>query len=326
MKESLLKIGLVVNNQFLEKYVELINQNKNTPKKKFETQKHHIIPKYYFKHNKLEIDNSKTNWVNLSHSNHLLAHYYLYLCSSETYKTYSGYAFNRLCTPGNKEFKIDLVPETIEGLDVELFNKSLQEVNNQKSFQLKEKYRKGLRKSTISQNRSNPAGKIFVVNQQEERHLIPLEEFNFYKSLGYVKGKYFDKKLNPRWGSKLSESTKAKISQKHLGRYSPSKTPDLTNQKRSKSLKKVIKTPEWKQKIRDTLRKKSVWTNGKITVIQEESPGPQFYKGRPKNPKIQQRIWVTNGQIQHWIDKKDLEKYLKLGFYRGHLPRKSTVL
>ena len=45
-------------------------------------EKHHIIPRCYFNHYKLPIDNSKNNIIKLTYSDHILAHYYLYKACS----------------------------------------------------------------------------------------------------------------------------------------------------------------------------------------------------------------------------------------------------
>lgn len=78
----------------MDKYVELIEINKDTKKQKFKTNKHHIIPKSYFKLNKLEVDNSRENLVNLQYKDHILAHYYLINCCETKYTYVLTYAFN----------------------------------------------------------------------------------------------------------------------------------------------------------------------------------------------------------------------------------------
>lgn len=45
------------------------------------TQVHHIVPQYYYKRLGLPADNSLENIVELSSSQHILAHYFLYNCS-----------------------------------------------------------------------------------------------------------------------------------------------------------------------------------------------------------------------------------------------------
>lgn len=45
-------------------------------------EKHHIIPRCYFSYYALPVDNSKNNIINLTYSDHILAHYYLYKACS----------------------------------------------------------------------------------------------------------------------------------------------------------------------------------------------------------------------------------------------------
>lgn len=65
-------------NYYLEKYLELVNENLNNNIKDCYYEKHHIIPKTYFKHYKLAVDNSKDNLVNLLFVDHLKAHWLLF--------------------------------------------------------------------------------------------------------------------------------------------------------------------------------------------------------------------------------------------------------
>lgn len=83
LKNVLLQLNLVIDNEFLDKYVELIINNRFTEKQKFITNSHHIVPRCYYKHNHIELDNTSANKVNLTIKNHLLAHYYLYKCALE---------------------------------------------------------------------------------------------------------------------------------------------------------------------------------------------------------------------------------------------------
>ena len=90
LKEKLLSLELVVNNEYLDKYVELIESCKNNKSIKTQTQRHHIVPLAYYKENKLDTDNSKNNLVNLYHYQHILAHWYLYKCAKPEYFIYSN--------------------------------------------------------------------------------------------------------------------------------------------------------------------------------------------------------------------------------------------
>lgn len=90
IKEKLISLGIVTDNQYLDKYCELIALNQETKRQKYKTQKHHIIPRSYYNHNGTEVDNSINNIVNLLHRDHILAHYYLVRCSCIDYFTYSN--------------------------------------------------------------------------------------------------------------------------------------------------------------------------------------------------------------------------------------------
>lgn len=81
LKEKLLSTKVIFDNRYLDLYIDLINKNKFTEKQKNKTQLHHIIPRCYFEMNGENVDDSENNLVNLLYKDHLLAHYYLSLCS-----------------------------------------------------------------------------------------------------------------------------------------------------------------------------------------------------------------------------------------------------
>lgn len=86
LKTKLLSTNYFTDNEYLDLYCELIINNLETKKEKDKTQCHHILPKCYFTSINQPIDNSKENLVNLLYIDHILAHYYLCLCSIEGFK------------------------------------------------------------------------------------------------------------------------------------------------------------------------------------------------------------------------------------------------
>ena len=44
LKEKLLSLGIVEDNEYLDFYCTLIENNRDTKREKYKTQKHHIIP------------------------------------------------------------------------------------------------------------------------------------------------------------------------------------------------------------------------------------------------------------------------------------------
>lgn len=96
IRDKLLNTGFFVENSYFEAYLSIISHNDTT---KY-TERHHILPKSYFRlmHNK--IDNTPENIVRLSFYNHILAHYYLSLCTTGALKQSSICAFIMLIDIG----------------------------------------------------------------------------------------------------------------------------------------------------------------------------------------------------------------------------------
>lgn len=108
IKTKLLATNYFVDNKYLDKYCNLILANVKTKSIKFKTQRHHIIPKFVFKLNNINIDDSENNLVNLLYQDHCLAHYYLALCScNNEIKTNNFLAIRHIL--GNKN--LSLIPE-----------------------------------------------------------------------------------------------------------------------------------------------------------------------------------------------------------------------
>ena len=74
------------DNEYLQKYCQVIERNRRTPVRARLTHKHHIVPKSWFKLTNSEINNELNNLVNLPYREHFLAHYYLCLCTEDPFK------------------------------------------------------------------------------------------------------------------------------------------------------------------------------------------------------------------------------------------------
>lgn len=82
IKDRLLLTSIFEDNEWLDKYCELVDKKEKKRKNLDErTQIHHILPRYYYKQLGIPIDNSLENTVELSFNQHILAHYFLYNCS-----------------------------------------------------------------------------------------------------------------------------------------------------------------------------------------------------------------------------------------------------
>ena len=83
---TLKSLKFFIDNEFLLKYSQLIERNMRTPQRARQTHKHHILPKSWFKLTNEEINNCLNNLVNLPIREHVLAHYYLCLCTEDPFK------------------------------------------------------------------------------------------------------------------------------------------------------------------------------------------------------------------------------------------------
>lgn len=179
LKEKLLALGIFEDNEYLDKYVELIESNRDTKKEKFKTDRHHIIPKAYFKYKNIELDNSKDNFVYLLYKNHVLAHYYLAKCSKNDYIRYCNEcAVNYTISKLTKQSDVEII-ESLDGWQ-----------------KFKEDYM--LLKSTKHKNWYNSLS-------EEEKSI-------FKKKLSQGKKKYFETHSGTWLGKKHTEESKEKMS------------------------------------------------------------------------------------------------------------------
>lgn len=83
MKQQLLATTIFKDCVYLDKYIELIHNNISRSAEVGRTQRHHIIPVCYYKQFNLDVNNNETNLVNLLLADHLRAHCYLLLSSTD---------------------------------------------------------------------------------------------------------------------------------------------------------------------------------------------------------------------------------------------------
>lgn len=84
IKHELLSKDIVIDNTYLNKYVELLETRRYQERVVYKTQKHHIIPKFVFEYIDQPCDDSEDNLVNLYYSEHVLAHFYLAMCAKDS--------------------------------------------------------------------------------------------------------------------------------------------------------------------------------------------------------------------------------------------------
>jgi len=199
MKEKLIKLGFVIDNEYLDKYCDLIQRNLITKKEKFKTQAHHIIPRY------TKLNNNEI--VNLTYKDHILAHYYLCFCSSNNkYKFANENTIIHIF--GHRSNKI-----SIEELQVLLpeYEKILIDRNKEMSLKFKGKKRSP---ETIAKMSASLKGKHYNNRKpMSEKTKKLLSEINKGKS-SYIRTAEHRKLMSEKFkGHIVSEETKQKISE-----------------------------------------------------------------------------------------------------------------
>ena len=188
IRDRLLTQNIFVYNDYFEKYIQLINDNKDTKCEKFRTQSHHIIPVSYFIKSGTEVDNSPHNLVNLLYKDHILAHYYLALCVGDEYKNTFAEAFIFLIK------RIPLISDHTKCSSYIQDNIDMQELIQQLPM-----YQSLYECVKKSQHSLNKGGK-WMNNGTSQRYVRPSDIEKFYND-GFVIGKL-----------PMSETTREKMS------------------------------------------------------------------------------------------------------------------
>lgn len=277
LKQKLIDLNLCINNNYLNLYINIIWNARNNVKQKFKTERHHIIPKYYFKLEKLTCDNSKDNIVNLFYLDHMKAHIYLCLCSTDSFLKYASCAAHRTITGHQGFFK------------------HVDEINNVIDLETVAKYKEVWRKevSKRSSTYKNNLGRIAVHKPNTPGHkLIKKESLETFLKEGWVVGTTF----------KQSVESKEKNRQAHLGKKVSEETLDKikATKEKNKAAGKIYnlnKSAEQKERlskaVTEYFKTHQQINTGKIAIHNKE----------------------TNKDL--YVNKEDLDKYLKNGYEKG---------
>jgi hypothetical protein len=316
LKKKLLALDVVEDNEYLDKYISIIVNNHKTLRLKYKTQKHHIVPRAVFTHNKEPLDNSESNIVNLEYKDHILAHYYLYMCATGWFKYPAAKAvdylvkriesirvkpnaFNQIEINFSEDELIVLLPELAniqEHAKIGEHNRLAggKWVNNGET----QKYISGdLLQEFLLNNSSWKVGKLpvsketreklrqkkpnnkgtKVVNNGQCNKYVPVSEVAEYLNNGWILGRFDVPYFK---GKPLSEETKQKISEtRKAGQHTP-----------------------WNKGA------KGLQTANKTTF----KPG--------MTPHNTGRKYMNNGKEELWVSPEQVDSYLELGFNFGRLP------
>lgn len=304
LEKRLLTSLCLERNEYFEKYTNLILENISRKPVKFLTERHHIIPSYYYKDLGIKKDNSVDNVVNLTFKDHVLAHYYLSQCSVGKYK-YSNY-FSVLAMVGRKEFPLS-EDELMKELPLyeEIRKQSLIYMSKMMSGRCvppdvvakSVKNRSGYRHSenTIQNIRNSNIGKKHNLSEEGRQKISSTRSGSHWYNNGLQELCFFENDAIPEGFVKgrlrISEETREKLCVSQQKRFQNNsgtmlgRKLTLEQRKRLSQSLSGRKIPvETVTKLSNTLKGSKMYTNGTVTVrvLKGEEPPEGFFPGMPR--------------------------------------------
>lgn len=324
-KQHLIDINLVIDNMYADLYLQLIQENIKTVKVKNSTQKHHIIPKYYFIYNNLLIDDSEENTVNLYFKDHILAHYYLSLCSPSDYFKFANISALKYLLGVNKEL---------------LNNDKL--IKNLDNLQYLYEYYSSKRAVFVDLSGVNE-GKVWMNNNINSVR-VPPEDIDYYLSIGYIFGsnintnkdkivinngtetKFITKNeletfLNQGWNKGFAKRYYTEEGRSNLVKKSSAKAKDtvaINNGKVSKYIKK--------SKLQEYLDNN--WTKGLIIKNPNKKRLPHNYSKEERlklSDLHSDTVWMHKKEHNIKIKKVKVSEYEQQGYILGRYIKDKSI-
>ena len=168
LKIKLLNTNYFIDNEYLDKYCELVKQNEFTKKQENKTNNHHILPKSYFKMLGLPVDNSPENLVHVLYKDHIIIHYYLCLCAKGNLKHRLANAFLHLV---NRRWKYEnFNPE----VDLSEYQKIYEEIDRSTFYndELRKRYSRECREKFSKLIQNLETGEVYSSAIEAELKLI----------------------------------------------------------------------------------------------------------------------------------------------------------
>ena len=120
LEAKLLETGDFEAGEALTKYCELVKANQNRKEFSGQTQKHHILPRAWYKLYNKKLDNSEANLVQLLISDHAKAHLFLFQAAiNPEIKSQNAAAVRYMCNIFSEEL-IDLAADELNQINAEV--------------------------------------------------------------------------------------------------------------------------------------------------------------------------------------------------------------
>lgn len=215
LKEKLLNTKVFIDNAQLDSYISIIT--KQTTSSKY-TEKHHIIPRVYFKINKQKIDNSSDNIVRLSYLDHILAHYYLSFCTIGKLKQANISAFIMLVETGLSILTENEIQAIEHIKEYAAIKEQVKLIRQQQCSKIGKLAKTKAHRQALSKARdlhSTTAGKKSIYNKELNKvKFVAEEDIQSYINNGWViGGKPLSKEAKEKIGRSNSIALKGKTHQ-----------------------------------------------------------------------------------------------------------------
>ena len=327
LTEKLLNTNLFDDNGYFKSYIALVEANKNTKKQKFKTQAHHIIPAVacdMYNINK----NTNDNLVNLLYKDHVLAHYYLALCSKNIL-----FKFKMICAINfilGKAKQVKLNSDELRSFTLNL-DKYQELYEEYKKYFAEQISKKNLGHTTSEECKrkisENNKGRVYVYRDGVVRALHK-EEVQLFLDNGWQLG-------NIKCQNRKTCKGYTVVNKNGIEKYIPKEKLDqfiLEGWIPGRSKNHIAATKIGTQKYYDGLSKeekiKKYGVNkGKTHSTSEETKlkNSQARKGKkqPESQKLKTSInkkgtiHMTNGEKDIMIKEEREQEFLDKGFYRG---------
>ena len=345
LRSKLLDTKLFIENIYFDQYINLVQLNKEKLKEKFVTQSHHIIPRCYYIHNSLAIDESSNNLVNLEYKDHLLAHYYLSLCSNEPWFVFAN------------ELVLNLASQNYKGtgFNAKEFLFSLPEYQTLYNHMILEYSKDCERNNRIG---DSLRGRIYVSKENDIR-AIHREQLPYYLDNGYIVGNNKLKNKTPvtdgnitllvdktsvdnyiNNGYRVGHSHKTSQCMKDYKTIHKGNTQKRVHfaeldiwfaQGWELGVKSTSKSkqghPAWNKGtkgITPPTCKNKKWVNNGVDQLRIDNDKLATFLVEHPDYKLGQvgYCWINDGKNNIKISKDELQKYLTRGFVQGMVKRK----
>lgn len=315
LKQMLLSTNEFEDNVYLMLYCQLLKECA-VEKILYKTQRHHIIPRCYFKKHGKICDDSESNIVVLFHKDHVKAHIYLALCASTSQMMSANkhaviYALNHPCIDAPEDLHQMLqLPEIFEAYQ------SVMEIATYVSDEQRKKISEGLKGKQLGV----PKSEEFKQNLRAYYATHPKKPYEFTEEQKQQIGN----SVSLYW-QELDQDTKLirskKISQKLKGKPKPEGFSERLSRTRH-GKDNPFYGKHHSEKTKKEASERMLANNPFKGKHHKPEDLERAVQTRIANGSYGPRIWINNGVNNKFIIPQELSAYEKQGYMKGKLPHK----